>query len=127
MHPSLISHRLTQLTQCLDVDPSVTHPPAPGQHPAGVGKSIIGRFQLLALGSRIVPVFFNFSANTTSLRAQEVVESKLERRRRTVLAAPAEKKVVVFIDDVNMPRPEIYGAQPPVELLRWVPWREPEH
>ncbi|KAF0301061.1 Dynein heavy chain 6, axonemal [Amphibalanus amphitrite] len=84
----------------------------------GVGKSIIGRFQLLALGAKIVPVFFNFSANTTSMRAQEVVESKLERRRRTVLAAPAEKKVVVFIDDVNMPRPEIYGAQPPVELLR---------
>ena len=75
---------------------------------------------MLALGSKIVPVFFNFSANTTSMRAQEVVESKLERRRRTMLAAPAEKKVVVFIDDVNMPRPEIYGAQPPVELLRSV-------
>lgn len=68
----------------------------------------------------MVPVFFNFSANTTSMRAQEVVESKMERRRRTLLAAPAEKKVIVFIDDVNMPRPEIYGAMPPVELLRLV-------
>ena len=32
-----------------------------------------------------VPVFVNFSAQTSSIRTQEMVESKLEKKRKNIL------------------------------------------
>lgn len=86
----------------------------------GVGKSIIAKEILsrLALQGEIIPVFMNFSAQTNSQRTQEMIENRLEKRKRTLLGAPIGKKVIIFIDDVNMPKLEVYGAQPPIELLR---------
>lgn len=69
-------------------------------------------------GMGVVPVFMSFSAKTSSLVTQETIEAKLEKKRKTLLGAPAGRRVVIFVDDVNMPLVEEYGAQPPVELLR---------
>lgn len=60
----------------------------------------------------------NFSAQTSSNRTQEILESKLEKKKRSRYGAPGNKRLAIFIDDVNMPKPEVYGAQPPIELLR---------
>ena len=42
----------------------------------------------------------------------------MEKKSRRLLGALAGKKMVFFIDDLNMPQKEEYGAQPPIELLR---------
>jgi dynein heavy chain len=59
-----------------------------------------------------------FSARTSSNRIQEILETTLEKKKRNSFGAPGNKQLAIFIDDVNMPKPEEYGAQPPIELLR---------
>ncbi|XP_017780151.1 PREDICTED: dynein heavy chain 6, axonemal [Nicrophorus vespilloides] len=86
----------------------------------GVGKSVIAKGVLhrLFVTGDFVPITMNFSAQTSSFRTQEILELKLEKRKKTLLGAPLGKRVILFVDDVNMPKLETYGAQPPIELLR---------
>jgi len=35
-----------------------------------------------------------------------------------LLGAPVGKRIIIFVDDLNMPKLDTYGSQPPIELLR---------
>jgi len=58
------------------------------------------------------------SSRTTSAAMQGTIEQVVKRKKTGRYGAPANMKIVVFVDDLHMPEPEEYGAQPPLELLR---------
>ncbi|CAF0871119.1 unnamed protein product [Rotaria sordida] len=60
----------------------------------------------------------NFSSRTSSMDVQRNFESNVEKRTKDTYGPPPGKKLVVFIDDLNMPKVDTYGTQQPIALLK---------
>lgn len=88
--------------------------------PSGTGKSFyIKNYMMNKLSlDEYVPSFVTFTIQTSTNFTQEMILSKLVKRKCGVYGPPLGKVCVIFVDDMNMPAKEQYGAQPPIELLR---------
>jgi dynein heavy chain len=87
--------------------------------PTGTAKTFYLQNNLMKLPEeKYAPIFITFTTQITSNQTQELILSKLVKSRKGVYGAPVGRKSILFIDDMNMPAKDVYGAQAPIELIR---------
>uniref|UniRef100_A0A8C2YH93 Dynein axonemal heavy chain 9 n=1 Tax=Coturnix japonica TaxID=93934 RepID=A0A8C2YH93_COTJA len=86
---------------------------------AGTGKSVLVGDKLSSLDTDayvVKKVPFNYY--TTSAMLQGVLEKPLEKKAGRNYGPPGTKKLIYFIDDMNMPAVDAYGTVQPHTLIR---------
>ena len=85
---------------------------------AGSGKTLMLNEKLAEIGEDTiienVPFNFYYSAELT----QKILEKPLEKKAGRNFGPPGTKKLVYFLDDMNMPEVDTYGTVGPHTLIR---------
>ena len=85
----------------------------------GTGKTVYIKQSLDAMDKdKWTNIQSTFSAQTNANQIQDIIDNKLDKRKKGVFGPKQGTRAVVFIDDLNMPMLEEYGAQPPIEIIR---------
>nr|XP_054595116.1 dynein axonemal heavy chain 11 [Nothobranchius furzeri] len=85
---------------------------------AGVGKTILVSDKVTKLKEDFVVAKVPFNYYTTSAMLQRVLEKPLEKKAGRKFAPPTAKRLIYFIDDLNMPEVDVYGTVQPHTLIR---------
>jgi dynein heavy chain, axonemal len=79
--------------------------------PTGTGKSVyVQQMATFEMTDEYQLLKICFSAQTSANQTQDFLDDKTEKRRQRVMGPPLGKKYIVFVDDLNMPQKEEYGA-----------------
>ena len=86
----------------------------------GLGKTMMVQSLLDKLPETHTYLQINFSSATTSGTTQEIIESSMQKRTKDKMGPQGNKKLLIFIDDFNMPKKSSRESpfQPPLELIR---------
>ena len=68
--------------------------------------------------SQYINLKLNFSFRTNSIDVQRSIESHLEKRSKDTYGPSAGTKLIVFLDDVSMPKIDQYGTQQVIAFLK---------
>ncbi|CAF1548071.1 unnamed protein product [Rotaria magnacalcarata] len=63
-------------------------------------------------------LILNFSSRTKSIDVQRSIETQLEKRSKDTYGPSAGNKLIVFLDDMSMPKIDQYGTQQAIALLK---------
>ncbi|KAM7067437.1 dynein axonemal heavy chain 9 [Molossus nigricans] len=86
---------------------------------AGTGKSVLVGAKLASLDAEeylVKSIPFNYY--TTSATLQAVLEKPLEKKAGRNYGPPGNKKLIYFMDDMNMPEVDAYGTVQPHTIIR---------
>jgi dynein heavy chain len=85
---------------------------------AGTGKTVMINDKLNSLSDDWLVVNAPFNFYTTSEMLQNVLEKPLEKKAGRNYGPPGARRLIYFIDDMNMPEVDTYGTVQPHTLLR---------
>uniref|UniRef100_A0A8C9AK17 Dynein axonemal heavy chain 11 n=1 Tax=Prolemur simus TaxID=1328070 RepID=A0A8C9AK17_PROSS len=85
---------------------------------AGVGKTVFVGDTLASLSEDYIVSRVPLNYYTTSALLQKILEKPLEKKAGRNYGPGGNKKLVYFIDDMNMPEVDIYGTVQPHTLIR---------
>lgn len=88
---------------------------------AGTGKTTILKDYFTVLdGDKCISATMNFNSYTDSKALQTVVQGNVDKRAGKVLGPTANRHMVFFMDDLNMPTVDSFGTQSPLCLIRQI-------